>query len=354
MLHHHPSLPVMTQALLIARLVAWPLLALTVFITRHTVRAHLRLGQQRPRLCTNIVRILLLPPIYALEAALSLALPAWAPLFVMFRGLCEAGVVAAFLQFLVEVLPPFDILAKHPHLFPMHVCMAPWSARRIMIGILQYTAVMAVLWPITLFAWAGNVYVQPSKFSSRAAYVYCAFVRNASQMLAMYSLLMFYRAMHRELRGTVARPWLKLACIKLIVFFTFWQSLLLAWLEHCGTIDPDTAEYLADTVVSIEMACFAGMHRLAFDAIDVKAYRTPRAASIQSTKNDVLLSANANDAKSDVSTPPSPLTLVKIVRESLNPCKVVLECRHCLRSPPVTQNAIGPHTRQEITDYSEL
>ena len=332
----------MNHALLAARLVAWPLLTFTIYIIYYAVQEHLRLGQQHTRLCTSIVRILLLPPLYALEAALSLALPTWEPLFVMFRGLCEAGVVAAFLQFLVETMTPEHISIDNvqSHVFP---CAAPWRVKIIMLGILQYTVVMAVLWPTTLFAWAGNVYVHPSKFSYRAAYLYCALVRNVSQMLAIYSLLMFYRAMHAKLNCAMTHPWLKLACIKLVVFFTFWQSLLLAWLEHRGQVDHDTSTYLANTIVSIEMVIFAGMHSFAFGAKNIVTYG-PR---LTNQNMDKILAQDARNSPS--------LTAANIICASLNPHAIALEVKHyrdILTAQRTTHNP--PPMFSDVAEYAEL
>jgi len=46
-------------------------------------------------------------------------------------------------------------------------------------------------------------------------------VSNASQVMAMYSLVMFYRATSHEL--SEIKPLYKFASVKAIVFFTFWQ-----------------------------------------------------------------------------------------------------------------------------------
>ena len=47
-------------------------------------------------------------------------------------------------------------------------------------------------------------------------------VNSASQMWAMYCLLMFYRAVQTELAPL--RPVSKFLCVKSVVFLTFWQA----------------------------------------------------------------------------------------------------------------------------------
>ena len=52
--------------------------------------------------------------------------------------------------------------------------------------------------------------------------------------MALYCLVMFYAELHSDLSHW--RPLPKFACIKMVVFFTYWQGLALSILTDQGVI----------------------------------------------------------------------------------------------------------------------
>jgi len=69
-------------------------------------------------------------------------------------------------------------------------------------------------------------------FAIDRGYLYVTIIYNVSFTLALYFLFLFYDAT----KGILARfrPIAKFLCIKSIIFFSYWQSLLIAVLVHFG------------------------------------------------------------------------------------------------------------------------
>lgn len=68
------------------------------------------------------------------------------------------------------------------------------------------------------------------------AYIYVTVAVNFSQLYAMYNLILFYKTLRSEYQGRNLHPIGKLLCIKGIVFFTFWQGVLISGLVAVGII----------------------------------------------------------------------------------------------------------------------
>jgi len=111
------------------------------------------------------------------------------------------------------------------------------------------------------------------EFSITRGYPYIAFFNNASQVWAMYCLILFYLALREDLAPI--RPVPKFLVVKAVVFFTWWQSVLFAILEYEGVItgydkyDAPTVEtQMQDFVVTIEMVIAALAHHFYFSYKD--------------------------------------------------------------------------------------
>jgi hypothetical protein len=88
----------------------------------------------------------------------------------------------------------------------------------------------------------------------------------------MYCLVMLYNATKEELAPI--RPLSKFVCIKAIIFFSFWQSVLISLLVWSGVIkvnasvttydEKDVAAGIQDFLICIEMLFAALAHTYAF------------------------------------------------------------------------------------------
>jgi hypothetical protein len=115
-------------------------------------------------------------------------------------------------------------------------------------------------------------------FSS--AYPYVALVQNVSQCWALYCLVLFYHATSHRLSDL--RPLAKFLGIKIIVFFTWWQDLIIASLVHFDVISgfensrglstkEEAAALLANFMITIEMLVMAEAFVFAFPPSDYAA-----------------------------------------------------------------------------------
>ena len=100
-------------------------------------------------------------------------------------------------------------------------------------GVLQYAFVRPVLSIFIIAFKLLNIYHEGAfNFSSVSFYV--NFMMNLSVTVAMYYLVFFFFALKQDLKGNF--PVLKFTSIKLVVFVTFWQNLLISILVSQGII----------------------------------------------------------------------------------------------------------------------
>ena len=81
---------------------------------------------------------------------------------------------------------------------------------------------------------APRTHAGPNSFSLARLHFYVFFFSNVSQMWALYCLVMFYVALKEDLAPY--NPVLKFFIVKAVVFFCFWQGMLLGVLAYLGYI----------------------------------------------------------------------------------------------------------------------
>ncbi|KAG8951523.1 hypothetical protein FRC03_012527 [Tulasnella sp. 419] len=128
-------------------------------------------------------------------------------------------------------------------------------------SVLQYTIVRPAASIAGIICQAFNVLCEQS-WSPKYASVWLTAIDFISISVALYGLLLFYGLTKEELAGR--RPLAKFLCIKLIVFFTFYQSFVFSALQHYGVIkatefwtESNVADGLNALVTTIEMVIFA-------------------------------------------------------------------------------------------------
>ncbi|KAI0037118.1 organic solute transporter Ostalpha-domain-containing protein [Vararia minispora EC-137] len=261
-----------------ATVVATLLSALSVYL-------HLK-NYRKPFLQRMVIRIMIMVPLYAISSLISLFSLEAAFVIDALRDIYEAFVIYCFFQLLLSFLggersllilvhgrppknPPFPTNVFQPELDVSD----PYTFLFLKRGIMQYVQVKPVLAAVTLILKAVGKYNE-GNLRPDSGYLYVSIVYNASICLSLYCLAMFWLSISQDLKPF--RPVPKFLCVKGILFFSFWQSILVSILVSAGAIKqlgPYTdVEHislgLTDLLICLEMPFFAVAHWYAFSHRD--------------------------------------------------------------------------------------
>lgn len=218
----------------------------SVSLTFYAVIRHLN-NFTKPYLQRYIIRILLMVPIYSTNAWLVMILPSTGIYLDSLREVYESFVIYSFMQYLLNFLKYDTNLQQYidhkpgpSHIFPF--CLLPTciGGPKFMVrckdGILQYVIVRPITTLLAFASKLGNFYGEGNYNPlSGATYPVLLIVNNLSQIMAMYCLVIFYSGYRQELAPM--RPLAKFFSIKLVVFFSFFQSVVIAGLMEIPVVE---------------------------------------------------------------------------------------------------------------------
>jgi hypothetical protein len=265
---------------------AFVFVCLAVPISIWDIAQHLRYWHN-PTLQRYIVRILWMVPIYAVDSFIALRYPGVGLYFRVVRECYEAYVIYNFFMYLFAFLMQQDpnfiesIRAREPfhHMWGLHRCMAPWQmgpefVKLCQTGPLVYVTSQVLCTIVTFACQKAGVY-HIGSFSAQHAYIYLAFIQMFTQTYALYCLVLFGYAFKSDLAPIA--PIQKFLVIKAVVFFTFYQSVTIAFLVKVKVIQASSTEsitYYQDTenvsaglqdfIICIEMFLAALAHHRYF------------------------------------------------------------------------------------------
>ena len=206
------------------------------------------------------VRILFMIPIYTLYSFLACLFVSLQLYFAILRDSYESYVLYQFYKLCVNLAGGEEELIvklndeKMKLIWPLHKREVTLNAKFILWvkrGILQYVVVR----PLTSFValvlelfgkygenhwsiYGGFMYIGNETFyillSSHSHILQTAIINNVAFTISLYCLFVFYQATKRELKPN--RPLLKFLTIKIVVFFSFWQSIAISLLVAMGAI----------------------------------------------------------------------------------------------------------------------
>lgn len=150
-------------------------------------------------------------------------------------------------------------------IFPSELPKGRDFLRLCKFGTLQYCVVRPLTTMIAIILSHFGVY-EEMNLSFSNGYIYVTLAINLSVAYAFVVLATFYSALKYKMKPY--KPVGKFLCIKFVIFFAFWQGVLISALLHFGMF-PDIDEYysaevlstgLQDTLICIEMLFVAYAH----------------------------------------------------------------------------------------------
>lgn len=250
-----------------------------------------------------IIRILCIVPIYALTSWLSLMFWEFSIYFDSIRDVYEAFVIYNFLCLCYEYLGGENSILNEIQGKPLcrswlHMtCCLPKVDYDIQFlrfckkSTLQFCVVKPVVSLITIILEANEQFHE-NNLSPKYGYLYVTIIYNTSVTLSLYALVLFYVATKDILKPY--DPVLKFFMVKAIIFASFWQGVLLSFLELIGVIKATSAVSVGQIsgsyqnfFICVEMLISAFLLRVAFPA---NVYD-----KIESTSRQQTLSTNIRD-----------------------------------------------------------
>lgn len=260
----------------------------------------------QPNIQCYVVRILWMVPIYSIESWLCLRFHEVAIYIETLRDCYESFVLYCFFQYLIEVLGGEESLImllkdKSPtrgvHMWSMDWCIKPWVMGQPISAVDNETGQRTVRWTSPFFKncklgclqyvllkFISSIFVmilekldyyKEGDFSYKSGYLYICILTNTSQCWALYCLIFFYYATKNEL-GPI-RPVGKFLSVKALVFFTWWQSVGIAFLHQMDLIpayteggwsSEEVAKGLQAYLICIEMFVASIVHTFVFPHTD--------------------------------------------------------------------------------------
>ncbi|KAJ3900145.1 DUF300-domain-containing protein [Lentinula edodes] len=246
----------------------------TVLISMISVFQHCR-TYTKPAEQRQILRILYMPPIYAVISFCSYRFFRSYTYYDLAEVVYEAFTLSAFLMLLIEFVadsgsghnPESSIARKGKRNLPFPFChwryrpTKPYFMYTLKWAVLQYVILRPAISITGIICQAFNVLCESSGFNVHYANVYLEAIDFVTISIALYGLILFYALTREELAGR--RPLAKFLAIKLIVMFTWYQSFVFDALEgrviHATEYWSETniADGLNALTICIEMIFFA-------------------------------------------------------------------------------------------------
>lgn len=245
----------------------------------------------RPTEQRHIIRILFMVPIYAMVSWLSIIYYYHSVYYEVLRDCYEAFAIASFFSLLCAYLADdlhhqknyFRVIKPKPWIWPMRWFQKCCGGERgclrtprsgltwfnvIWVAVFQYCFIRVSMTITAVISQYFDRYCLES-LNPAFAHVWVMVIEAIAVTITMYCIIQFYV----QIRQDIAQhsPILKVLAIKLVIFLSFWQTILISFLTSSGAIKesskiqtPDIKVGIPSLLLCIEMALFAIFHIWAF------------------------------------------------------------------------------------------
>ena len=248
------------------------------------------------------VRILVIVPLFSLSCYCMLMSYKVGRLIEPIREIYEAFTIYTFYKLLVLMLggerriilmtvdkPP----TSHP--FPASLFLKkinisdPQQFLTIKRCILQYVWFKPLLYLVIFITSVLGIY-DVNEVSPSSIFVWIGLCYNLSVTTSLYSLAMFWKCLYDQL--SAFKPWRKFMCVKLIIFASYWQGIIIGLLNWLGVFKEREKVVLLNSsgnlgiqiqngLLCFEMIFFALLHWSSFPYTDFIVLKYPDAARIK-------------------------------------------------------------------------
>ncbi|SCU87657.1 LADA_0E05380g1_1 [Lachancea dasiensis] len=250
------------------------------------------LNYRKPLEQRLVIRIQLMVPLFCVTCLLACVIPQLALIWIdPVREIYESFVIYTFFSLLTLILggerkiitelsmgkPP----TRHPifllgRWLPPVDMSDPNDFLTVKRGILQY------VWFKPLYC-LGTMISINYNWHPEFWMPFWALSYNVSATLSLYNLALFWKCLYGELKRY--NPWSKFLCVKLIIFASYWQGIIITLLSKCGFIrhDPevDYGYVYQNAVLCVEMIGFALGHLIAFNWSAYSSKSIPKGSRVR-------------------------------------------------------------------------
>jgi len=250
---------------------------LTTIISGYLIYKHLS-NYTRPVSQRCIIRIILMVPLYAIYSLLGLFFYDYQVYFAIFRDCYEAYALYMFFVLCNTYVGGWNEMAAVFEQLPKRKCLEPFCCLRVkpskkllrwcQRGILQYALLKPLVTIISVILLAMNIYAD-GEWRADRGWLWITIINNFSVTVSLYFLVLFYQAAKADIKPY--NPLIKFGVIKGIVFFCYWQSVVIMAIVGLGWVpifrDWNHARIgttIQNLLICFEMCIFAFLHLWAF------------------------------------------------------------------------------------------